>query len=184
MSCISSETIKCTDCQLSGTPTIVSFGDSDVSFGQTTLETKVVAPNKSSLGEIFITLQEVIGNCVYIGVSSSINGKNTQQIDINNLYIDGQLLNCSDNIKFSNISTRIKCIVKEPIPYNKDVKITGNPSIKIYSDEESADIVKITEVKEIKAKSNSGLILNLCFYKRKLCYNFDRYDWYKYKNFV
>ena len=161
MSCISSETIKCTDCQLSGTPTIVSFGDSDVSFGQTTLETKVVAPNKSSLGEIFITLQEVIGNCVYIGVSSSINGKNTQQIDINNLYIDGQLLNCSDNIKFSNISTRIKCIVKEPIPYNKDVKITGNPSIKIYSDEESADIVKITEVKEIKAKSNSGLILNL-----------------------
>ena len=161
MSCFSSESIVCTDCQLSGTPTIVSFGDSEDSFGQTTLISKEVKPTKSSLGEIFITLQEVIGNYVYIGVSSAKNGKSTQQVDINNLYIDGQLMNCSDNIIFSTTSTRMKCTVKEPIPYNKNVEITGTPNIKIYSDEESADVVKINEVKEIKSKSNSGLILNL-----------------------
>lgn len=161
MSCISSKKIECIDCQLSGTPTIVSFGDSDDSFGQTTLEPKIVVPISSSLGEIYIQLQEVIGSYVYIGVSSTKNGESVEKIEINNLYIDGQLLNCSDNIKLSINSTRMKCTVKEPIPYNKNVKITGTPSLRIYSDEESADIVKITESKEIKAQSNSGLILNL-----------------------
>ena len=54
-------------------------------------------------------------------------------------------MNCSDNIKFSNISTRIKCIVKEPIPYNKPVTLTGTPNIKFDSVEESVDAIKLVE---------------------------------------
>ena len=42
MSCTSSSPITCTDCQLSGTPIIVSSGDEEATFGNTLVETIVV----------------------------------------------------------------------------------------------------------------------------------------------
>ena len=168
MTCTSSSPITCTDCQLTGTPTIISLGDSDDSFGQTTLVANQVAPTTSTLGDISIHLQEVIGNYVYIGVSSARNGISYQQVDINNLYIDGQLLNCSGNIQFSTTATRIQCSVREPIAYNKNVQITGTPSIKIYSEEESADVVAISETEIIRAKSNTALIFKLISVKENI----------------
>ena len=168
MSCTSSQPITCTYCQLTGTPTIVSLGDSEESFGQATLETVTVAPTASTLGAISITLQEVIGNYVYIGVSSANDGTSSQQVDINNLYVDGQLLTCSSNIKFSTSITKVQCTVKEPIAYNKNVVITGTPSIKIYSETESADVIQISEAQAIKASSNSALILRLISVKENL----------------
>ena len=82
-------------------------------------------------------------------------------MDINNLYIDGQPLTCSDNFQFSITPTKIKCTIQEPLPYNKPVELTGTPSIKIYSDEESIGVVGITESGEITSKSNSGLNIKL-----------------------
>ena len=162
MSCTSSTAITCKDCQLTGTPTIISSEGQEATFGDTTIETKVVKASDSTLGYIYINLKEVIGNIVYLGISSTNNGKDYNEIDISNLYVGDQPLTCSDNIKFSTIESRVKCTVKETIPYNKAVTLTGTPSIKIYSDKESADVVQLSEVeKEIYSKSNSALIIKL-----------------------
>ena len=162
MTCTSSTEITCTTCQLSGNPTIISLGDSDDTFGDASIENKSVEPTSSTLGNINIKLDEVIGTDVYITLTSSNNGQDTTQVDVNNLYIDGQPLTCSDNIKFSTTPTRMKCTIEEPISYDKPVEITGTPSIKIHSDQESVDVVEITTTtEEIKAKSNSGLNIKL-----------------------
>ena len=163
MTCTSPNEIHCTQCQLSGNPTIISSGDSDDTFGDVTVdEEKKVQPTGSTLGNINIRLNEVIGTDVYIDVSSTKNGQNTNKVDINNLYIDGQSLTCSDNIQFSTTPTRVKCTIEEPISYDKPVELTGTPSIRIYSDEESAGVVGIADNEEIiKSKSNSALIIQI-----------------------
>ena len=161
MKCTSSTEISCSPCHLTGNPTIVSLGDSDDTFGETSIHEKSVNPTTSTLGDINIKLNEVVGTDVYISVSSVNNGRNKQQVDINNLYIDGQPLTCSDNFQFSTTPTKIKCTIQEPLPYNKPVELTGTPSIKIYSDEESIGVVGITESGEITSKSNSGLNIKL-----------------------
>ena len=52
----------------------------------------------------------------------------------------------------------MKCTIEEPIPYDKPVTLTGTPSIKIDSEEESVGLVGISEnSEEIKSKSNSVL---------------------------
>ena len=163
MTCTSYTTITCTSCRLTGTPTIVSFGDSQDTFGKATIiPEKTVTPRPSTLGNIDIKLDEVINTDVYINICSSNNGRDTTKVDINNLYIDGQPLTCTDNIKFSTSPTRIKCTIRDPITLDKTVQLTGTPSIKIYSEEESIDVVQIQTGSEIiKAKSNSGLIIKL-----------------------
>ena len=163
MTCTSSTAITCTSCKLTGSPTIVSLGDSADTFGKATITPeKTVTPTTSSLGNINIKLNEVIGTDVYIDISSTNNGHETTQVDINNLYVDGQQLTCSDNITFSTTPTRMKCTIQEPIPYDKPVVITGTPSINIHSDQESIDVIQVaTGGEQIKAKSNSGLNIKL-----------------------
>ena len=68
MSCTSSSPITCTDCQLSGTPIIVSSGDEEATFGNTLVETIVVGKTQSTIGNVSINLNKVIGNSVYIGI--------------------------------------------------------------------------------------------------------------------
>ena len=162
MKCTSSNPITCTSCQLSGTPTIVSLGDSEDTFGDTSVTQKTVEPTSSTLGNINIQLDEVIGTDVYINISSENNGQKTEKVDISNIYIDGQAVTCSDNIKFSTAPTRMKCSIKEPIQYDKPVQLTGTPSIQIDSEEESFGVVGITTgSEEIKSKSNSALNIKL-----------------------
>ena len=162
MKCTSSTEISCTTCKLTGNPTIISLGDSEDTFGDTSISDDEVSPQSSTLGNINIKLNEVIGTDVYIDISSTKNGQNTQHVDINNIYIDGQLLICSEDIKFSTTPTKMKCTIEEPIPYDKPVTLTGTPSIKIDSDEESIGLVEISEnSEEIKSKSNSVLNIEL-----------------------
>ena len=162
MSCTSPTAITCTNCQLTGTPTIVSLEDQEATFGSALIETKTVQATTSTLGNISIKLKEVIGNVVYIGVASTHNAKSSQQVDISNLYIDGQQLNCSDNFQFSTEETKVKCTVKEAIPYNKEVTLTGTPSIKINSATESVDVVELSASEtNVITKSNSALNLEL-----------------------
>ena len=162
MTCYSSTEITCTSCQLSGNPIIISTGDSEDTFGDASIQEKTVQPTSSSLGNIDIKLDEIIGTDVYIDITSTNNGRDTNHVDINNLYIDGQPLTCSGDIKFSTTSTKMKCTIEEPIPYDKPVELTGTPSINIDSEEESVDVVQvISNTEEIKAKSNSGLNIKL-----------------------
>lgn len=162
MKCTSNTAISCTKCKLSGNPTIISLGDSDDTFGDASISEVEVSPQSSTLGNINIKLSEVIGTDVYIDISSSQNGQNIEHVDINNIYIDGHLLTCSDDIKFSTTPTKMKCTIEEPIPYDKPVTLTGTPSIKIDSEEESVGLVGISEnSEEIKSKSNSVLNIEL-----------------------
>ena len=162
MSCTSPTAITCTDCQLTGTPTIVSLEDEEATFGSASIETKTVQATTSTLGNISIKLKEVIGNVVYIGVASTHNAQSSHQVDISNLYIDGQQLTCSDNFQFSTEETKVKCTVKEAIPYNKEVTLTGTPSIKINSVTESVDVVELSASEtNVITKSNSALYLEL-----------------------
>ena len=169
MTCYSSTEITCTSCQLSGNPIITSRGDSEDTFGDASIEQKTVQPTSSSLGDINIKLDEVIGKDVYIDITSTNNGRDTNHVDINNLYVDGQPLTCSGDIKFSTTSTKMKCTIEEPIPYDKPVVLTGTPSINIGSDQESVDVVQvITPTEEIKTKSNSGLNIKLISVKENI----------------
>ena len=162
MSCTSPTAITCTDCQLTGTPSIVSLEGEEATFGDAIIEEKTVQATTSTLGNISIKLKEVIGNVVYIGVSSARNGRSSQLVDISNLYIDGQPLTCSDTFQFSTEETKVKCTVKEAIPYNKEVTLSGTPSIKINSEEESVDLVELSQTQtNIITKSNSALNLEL-----------------------
>jgi hypothetical protein len=89
MSCSSSSAITCTtNCQLSGTPTIVSSEGYSATFGDTTVETVVVQKRSSTLGNISVKLTKVIGRSVYLSVSSTNNGNSYQKVDINNLYVN------------------------------------------------------------------------------------------------
>lgn len=163
MTCTSSTEIQCTQCKLSGNPTIISSDGYDDTFGNAIVnEEKEITPTDSTLGKINIKLDEVIGTDVYIDISSTNNGKDTNKVDINNLYINGQSLTCTDNFKFSTTPTKIKCSIDEPIPYDQPIELTGTPSIKIYSDEESTGVVEISENEEpIKSKSNSALVIKI-----------------------
>ena len=170
MSCSSSSPITCTtDCQLSGTPTIVSPEGYPATFGDTTVETSVVPKRSSTLGNISVKLTKVIGKSVYLSVSSTNNGNSYQKVDINNLYVDGQQLKCSEEILFSTSGTQMECTVEEVIPYNKAVSLTGTPNIKLYSEEESADVVEITDnTVDIISKSNTALIIELISVKENV----------------
>ena len=170
MSCSSSTPITCTsDCQLSGTPTIVTPEGSSATFGDTTVETIVVQKTTSTLGNISVKLTQVVGKIVYISVTSTNNGSSKQKVDINNLYVDGQHLTCSEEILFSTSGTEMQCTVAEPIPYNKEVSLTGTPSININSAEESADVVEITEkTVPIISKSNTAIVIELISVKENI----------------
>ena len=170
MSCTSSTAITCTNnCQLSGSPVIINSGDDDRTFGDTTLITKTVTKTQSTLGNVSLSLKQVIGNTVYIGITSTNNAKNIQNVNIRNLYVDGQSLQCDDNIEFSISGTQMKCTVAEPIPYNKAVTLTGTPSIKINSEEESVDLVELTSTQtQIISRSTSALIIKLISVKENI----------------
>ena len=170
MSCTSSSEITCgSNCQLSGTPTIVSSGSQEATFGTTVIENTVVQATSSTLGNISIKLKEVTGNIVYLGVTSTQEGTSYQETEISNLYVDGQLLTCIENIKFSTTETKVKCTVKEAIPYNKVVSLTGTPSIRIDSTTESVDLVNLSSDNiEITAKSNSAIVLELISVKENI----------------
>ena len=169
MSCTSPSSITCTDCQLSGTPTIVTSERETATFGTTTLKQSIVQKTSSTLGDVSIKLKQVIGNEVYIGVYTTNSAKSSQKVDINNLYVDGQRLFCSDDILFTSGETQMKCHVEESIPYNKEVILTGTPSIKIYSNEESVNVVQITETNiGIISKSYSALCFELISVKENI----------------
>ena len=171
MSCTSPTTISCTnDCQLSGTPIIITSSEEEgETFGDTSLISKTITKTSSTLGNVSLSLKQVIGNTVYIGVTSTNNGKSVQNINIRNLYIDGQNIICDGNIEFSTSGTQIKCSISEPIPYNKIVSLTGTPSIIINSGEESVDLVQFVETQiETISKSNSALIIELISVKENI----------------
>ena len=169
MSCTSSSPITCTDCQLSGTPIIVSSGDEEATFGNTLVETIVVGKTQSTIGNVSINLNRVIGNSVYIGITSTNNVQSYQKVDISNLYIDGQKLICNDEILFSTSGTEMLCKVEEPIPYNKPVTLTGTPNIKFDSVEESVDAIKLVESPiDIISKPNAELYLELLSVKENI----------------
>ena len=170
MSCTSSSEITCGfNCELSGNPTIVSYGSEEATFGQAKINKQIVQAISSTLGNISIKLKEIIGNVVYLGVSSTNEGRNTQEVAISNLYVDGQQLTCIDTIKFSTTETRVKCTVKEAIPYNKTVTLTGTPSIRINSVEESIGLVALSDSgTNIITKSNSAIILQLISVKQNI----------------
>ena len=63
----------------------------------------------------------------------------------------------------------MKCTVAEPIPYNKAVTLTGTPSIKINSEEESVDLVELTSTQtQIISRSTSALIIKLISVKENI----------------
>ena len=78
-------------------------------------------------------------------------------------------MNCSDTIKFNTEETKVECSVQESIPYNKAVTLTGTPSIKINSEDESVDVVELVESEiDTISKSNSALILELISVKENI----------------
>ena len=130
----------------------------ETTFGNTLVETIVVGKTHSTIGNVSINLNKVIGNSVYIGITSTNNGQSYQKVDISNLYIDRQKLICNDIILFSTSGTEIVGKVGEPIPYNKPITLKGTPNIKFDSIEESVDTVKLVESPiDIISKSNSEL---------------------------
>ena len=62
MSCASSSAIACNDCLLSGNNIIVSSEDEETTFGNTLVETNVVGKTHSTIGNVSINLNKVIGN--------------------------------------------------------------------------------------------------------------------------
>lgn len=170
MVCSSSSKISCTSCELTGTPSIITPGDSEITFGQASIITSSpMKPLESSLGAINLRLKKVEGTYVYLTLFSTNNAKNYQKVDISNIYIDNQELNCSDSILFTSSGSEFICTVKEAITYNKDVKLSGSPNINIQSGEESIDVVNIDETfSQIKSGANSGLIINLISVKENI----------------
>ena len=170
MSCTSSTTITCSNnCQLSGTPVIINSGDYDRTFGDAALITKTVTKTQSTLGNISLSLNQVIGNNVYIKITSANNVKNIQNVNIRNLYVDGQSLICDGDIEFSTSGTEMKCTVDEIIPYNKAVTLTGIPSIKINSEEEGVDLVELIQAQtQIISSSTSSLTIKLISVKENI----------------